>query len=215
MKGMSFRRRLALSVLVVAGLLAAGVVMRGQLLRGAGRLLVVDEPLEPVDAIVLPEWSGAAGAIDASDLVREGKARRVFLLPEAAGRADDELARRGIAYVNGNSNLVRLLHSLGVGDVGVISNTAVGTEDEGRVLATWCGQRQLRSVIVVSSPDHSRRVRRVLQRALRGTSTKVIVRSARFSSFDPDRWWNTREGLRTEIVELQKLLLDVARHPLG
>jgi uncharacterized SAM-binding protein YcdF (DUF218 family) len=102
-----------------------------------------------------------------------------------------------------------------VGDVGVISNAAVGTEDEGRVLATWCGQRQLRSVIVVSSPDHSRRVRRVLQRALRGTSTKVIVRSARFSSFDPDRWWNTREGLRTEIVELQKLLLDVARHPLG
>jgi hypothetical protein len=214
MKGMSFRRRLALSVLV-AGVLAAGVAMRRPMLRAAGRLLVVDDPVEPVDAIVLPQWSGAAGAIDASDLVRDGKTRRLFLLPEPARRADEELARRGIAYMNGNLNLVTLLHSLGVGGVEVISDAAVGTEDEGRVLVDWCGQRQLHSVIVVSSPDHSRRVRRVLRRALRGSSTKVIVRAARFSSFDPDQWWNSRDGMRTEIVELEKLVLDVARHPFG
>jgi hypothetical protein len=32
------------------------------------------------------------------------------------------------------------------------------------------------------------------------------------SSFDPDRWWESRDGVKTEIVELQKLLLDVVLH---
>jgi len=43
----------------------------------------------------------------------------------------------------------------------------------------------------------------------------VTIRSARYSAFDPDRWWTTRDDTRTEIVELQKLVLDVLRHPLS
>jgi hypothetical protein len=55
----------------------------------------------------------------------------------------------------------------------------------------------------------------VLRRSLRGDRLRVSVRSARYSTFDPDRWWETRDGIRTEIVEFQKLLLDVARHPIS
>jgi len=32
---------------------------------------------------------------------------------------------------------------------------------------------------------------------------------------DPGRWWETRDGVRTEIIEFQKLLLDLIRHPIG
>src|SRR5215475_688569 len=35
--------------------------------------------------------------------------------------------------------------------------------------------------------------------------TRVTVHPSRYSSFDPDGWWETRSGIRTEIVELQKL----------
>ena len=38
---------------------------------------------------------------------------------------------------------------------------------------------------------------------------------ARYSSFDPDRWWETRGGVRIEIIELQKLVLDVVLHPMS
>ncbi|PYR60844.1 MAG: hypothetical protein DMF91_11190, partial [Acidobacteria bacterium] len=87
--------------------------------------------------------------------------------------------------------------------------------EESHVLLSWCDQRQFRSIVVVSAPDHSRRVRRVLHRSLLGHPTRVVVRSARYSSFDPNRWWQTREGIRIEIMELQKLLLDVVRHPIS
>jgi hypothetical protein len=45
--------------------------------------------------------------------------------------------------------------------------------------------------------------------------TRVMVQSARYSSFDPDHWWETRDGIRTEIVEFQKLVLDVVLHPMS
>jgi hypothetical protein len=50
---------------------------------------------------------------------------------------------------------------------------------------------------------------------MQGHATLVTVRAARFSPFDPERWWESREGTRTQLIELQKLLLDVVTHPLS
>jgi hypothetical protein len=63
--------------------------------------------------------------------------------------------------------------------------------------------------------DHSRRVRRMLDRVMTGHPTHVAVQPARYSSFDPDRWWETRDGIRTEIIELQKLVLEAVLHPMS
>jgi len=67
----------------------------------------------------------------------------------------------------------------------------------------------------VAAKDHSRRLQRVFDRATKGHPTHVTVQAARYSSFDPDRWWETRGGVRTEIIELQKLLLDFVRRPFS
>jgi hypothetical protein len=50
---------------------------------------------------------------------------------------------------------------------------------------------------------------------MKGHPTRVAVQPARYSSFDPDRWWETRVGVRTEIIELQKLVLDVLLRPVS
>jgi uncharacterized SAM-binding protein YcdF (DUF218 family) len=102
-----------------------------------------------------------------------------------------------------------------VTDVVQIPGTDIGTEGEARVLPPWCDQHQVRSIVFVAARDHSRRLRRVLDRVMQGHPTRVTVRPARYSSFDPDRWWETRGGVRTEIVELQKLVLDVVLHPMS
>ena len=61
--------------------------------------------------------------------------------------------------------------------------------------------------------EYSRRTRRVLNRALGSEGIQVRVRLARYSAFDPDHWWQTRNGQRVAAVEMQKLLLDLTRHP--
>jgi hypothetical protein len=164
--------------------------------------------------IVLSIDSGPAGALEAADLVQSGISRRVAVFTDPPSREDYEFIRRGLPYEDVGTRQIRRLRSLGVTDDVQISRID-GTESEGRVLPPWCDEHQLRSIVVVVTKDHSRRLRRVLDRAMKGHPTRVTVRSARFSSFDPDRWWETRGGVRTEIVELQKLLLDFVLHPMS
>jgi hypothetical protein len=203
------------AILLLAALVFSVPVSRVRVLRAAGRALVVDDPLSPADAIILPEWTGAAGAIDAADLVHAGIAKHVAVIPGNPRPAELELARRGVAYQSETDDLVHMLRALGVSDIEVIQMEATGTGAEGQIIPAWCHQRHVRSVVVVSAPDHARRLRRILHRSMDLRTTRVFIRAARFSEFDPDRWWTTRDGARTEIVELQKLLLDLVRHPLS
>jgi hypothetical protein len=128
---------------------------------------------------------------------------------------DREFIRRGIPYEDAAARAVRELRALGVDTIEQIPRNANGTEDIGRVLPIWCDQRGFRSVVVVSTSDHSRRLRRVLHRSIKGHQTRVTVRSARYLEFDPDRWWESHGGIRTGVEELEKLLLDVVRHPIS
>jgi hypothetical protein len=187
--------------------------IRGYVLKRAGHALVASDVVAPADVIVVPQWSADAGAIEAADMVHAGLANRVAVLPGPQKTADEELARRGIPFRDEAANLIELLERLGVRKIERIPIAASGTESEGEILPSWCDARGYRSMVVVSVPDHSRRVRRVLRRAMDGRAIRVAVRLARYSSFDPDRWWTNRDGVRTEIVESQKLLLDVVRHP--
>ena len=76
---------------------------------------------------------------------------------------------------------------LGVADAERIPMAANGSEAEGEILPVWCADHEIRSVIVVTTPDHSKQVRRVLGRAMDGRATTVIVRPTRVSSFEVDR----------------------------
>lgn len=108
-----------------------------------------------------------------------------------------------------------MLKSLGIENIVQIPGLAKGTESEGPVLARWCDEQRFRSIVVVGLPDHTRRVRRMLRRNMKGHRTMVAVCSARHAVFDPDQWWRSRDGIRIEIEELQKLLLDIVLHPVS
>jgi uncharacterized SAM-binding protein YcdF (DUF218 family) len=188
--------------------------LREPVLRAAGWALVVNEPVSPADIIVLSIDSEGAGALEAADLVQSGVSKRVAVFHDPSSGEDYEFVRRGLPYEDAGARQIRQLRSLGVTDVVQISRVD-GTEAEGQALPPWCDEQHLRSIVVVANKDHSRRLRRVLDRAMKGHPTHVTVRASRYSSFDPDRWWETRGGVRTEIVELQKLLLDVVLHPMS
>jgi hypothetical protein len=207
------RRRLAAGLLVFLAVLIIAGVFHRPLLRAAGASLVIDDPLQPADVIVITADAQGGGILEAADLVRDGVARKVALFAPPLDAADHEFMRRGIPYEDGTTIGVRQLHALGVENVAKIETTVNGTEDEGVVLAKWCAQQRVRSVVVVSTPDHSRRLWRVLRRSLQGVT--VAIRPAHFSTFEADHWWETRAGARIGIIELQKLLLDVLRHPMS
>jgi len=209
------RRGIALVLVLLALSSIAVPAIRHSILRAAGRTLVVDERVGFADIIVVSGESDGAGVLEASDLVHSGVATRVAVFTYSPNAMEREFTRRGIPYEDRTARFVRQLRSLGLVNVEQIPTYVTGTEDEGPALSRWCDERRFHAVVVVGTPDHSRRLRRVLHRSVKGHQTTVAVCSAHYSGFDPDRWWNSRTGIRTEIMESEKLLLDIVRHPIS
>jgi hypothetical protein len=204
-------------ILAVLALAAFAIVAISSLwepvLRAAGWALVLNEPVVPADIIVLTIDSDGAGALEAADLVQTGISKRVAVFQDPPSGEDYEFIRRGLPYEDAGARQIRQLTSLGVTNVVQISRVD-GTESEGQELPQWCDEQHLQSIVVVATKDHSRRLARVLARDMKGHPTHVTVQAAHYSSFDPDRWWETRGGIRIEAIELQKLLLDIVLHPM-
>jgi hypothetical protein len=220
MQNIIARRRLCAGIVLFVILLGIASIaispIRRPILQAAGRVLVVNDRVEPADAIVVMVDADGAGVLEAADLVHSAVATRVAVFGEIPDTVvEREFSRRGIVYENAAARSVRHLRALGVDAVDLIPTSVAGSEDEGPVLAGWCDQHGFRSIVVVSSSDHSRRLRRMLHRSMKGHQTRVTARSARYSVFDPDQWWRSHRGIRTEVVELEKLLLDVVRHPIS
>jgi uncharacterized SAM-binding protein YcdF (DUF218 family) len=214
---MSFRRRRWAPILVVVALATAAILavpsVREPVLRTAGWALVVNEPVAPADIIVVSAAAFGAGALEAADLMQSGIATRVAVFSNPPTGEDHEFIRRGLP--DEAAGQIRQLKSLGVTDVVQIPTTEIATNNEAQALPPWCDQHQFRSIVLVTARDHSRRWRRVLDRVMKGHPTRVTVQPVRYSEFDPDQWWKTRGGVRTEIIELQKLVLDAVLHPLS
>jgi hypothetical protein len=210
------RRPRALLGIAVVCLLPLGVpALRTPILRAAGSALTADDAVGRADIIVVATGADGAGVLEAADLVHSGVATRVAVFEDPPDPVvDREFLRRGVAYEDAAARSIRQLRALGVDAVEEIPRPIAGTEDEARVLPEWCDERGLRSIVVVTTADHSRRLRRMLVRSMKGHEASIAVRAARHSPFDPNRWWETREGVRIQVIELEKLLLDIVSHPI-
>jgi hypothetical protein len=209
-----FRRRSLLTLLIAAALLAAGAwLLRVRLLTWAGTALSVTDPVRPADAAIMTTEDPLASAVEISDLYAAGVVPRVAFLQAQPAVVNLELARRGVEL----PTLEDVLVQLGVPKPAIVSIPAGegGTTDGTAALADWCAANRIGTVIVVSTASHSRRVKRALGRALRarGVQVRVLMHSSNYEDFSLSNWWQTRRSLRTGLVELEKLGVDLLAHP--
>lgn len=179
-------------------------------LRAAGSLLVLSDPVEPVDLGVMTE-SGEAGELEVSDLYHRGVFAKVMVLTPEPTPVDRELDRRG---VHREDVTLSTLVQLGVPRSAIITVPAGegGTTESTEALATWVRTQPSRVLVVVST-THARRYRRALLRVWPGGAPPPRVTYPRASSFRADDWWAARRTRREGLVELEKLALDYLQHP--
>jgi uncharacterized SAM-binding protein YcdF (DUF218 family) len=182
------RRALILSL--VLAVCASGVVA----FRGAGRWLVREDPLSPAEAIVVLSGSMPYRAEGAADLYRGGYAPQVWLTrPESPA---GNLAAKGIPFIGEEEYSRELLIRSGVpaSAVHILPDEIVDTEQEVEEITKEMSDERKARVIIVTSPQHTRRVR-ALWRRLAGPNQRAIVWGAPQDPFDRDRWWrNTRDA---------------------
>lgn len=183
------RRRIGILVLFI---LLVGAVFAA---RGAGRWLVREDPLTRADMIVVLSGGLPYRAEAAATIFRGGYAPEVWVTrPESP--APDLLAR-GIHYVGEEEYNRDILIALNVPEtaVHVLSGTIVDTEQEVEAIAREMRSMGKTGVIIITSPQHTRRVRALWKHVV-GNNLKMTVRAAWEDPFDADHWWrNTRDAL--------------------
>jgi len=188
MKTPSLRRR---AVLLVLLLLAGSVIA----FRQAGRWLVREDPLSRADLIVVLSGAIPYRAEGAAKVFRLGYAPEVWVSrPESPA---EELQELGIHFVGEEEYNHQILIQEGVPEsaVHIFPETVANTEQEVEEIAREMRRTGKTTVIIVTSPQHTRRVK-ALWKTIVGNDPKLIVRAAAEDPFDADHWWrNTRDSL--------------------
>jgi len=188
-KTAGFRSRAALLVLLV---LLAGALIA---VRQAGHWLVREDPLSQAGVIVVLSGGMPYRAEGAAKVFRLGYAPEVWVSRPESPASD--LQELGIHYVGEEDYNREILTHQGVPDsaVRIFPEAVVNTAQEVEEIAREMRRTGKTSVIIVTSPQHTRRVK-VLWKKIVGDEPKLIVRAAAEDPFDAGHWWgNTRDAL--------------------
>jgi uncharacterized SAM-binding protein YcdF (DUF218 family) len=197
------KRFLRRSALVVAPLLLIGIF----LLRGLGSWLVVQDPLVHADAIVVLGGTMYERQLEAVDLFKEGWAPHVYVLREIADWGEAELITRGVPYTRVVDVQIETMRRLGIpADRLHVLEPADSTAEEARHVLQLATEAKLTKLIIVTSKQHTRRSRLVMNRRLGPAGVTVVLRASRYDRANVDRWWSERSTLRFTLFETQRLL---------
>ena len=187
---------------------------RARVLTWVGSQLVHADPLEPADALVVLGGGLSDRLIEAADLYLADYAPLVVLTrpPEPSGVM--ALKRRGVKVESTMERQLRYFREIGVpaSAVTALSETVTSTDQEASLVARWAQNRDVQSLIIVTSRFHTGRSHFIFDRRFRDTGITIRIHPSRFKRFDPESWWRNRDRLREGVFEFQKLIFYRLRY---
>ena len=186
-------------------------------LSGIGHWLVVEDDLAAADVIFVHAGPIPFRSMEAAEIFRAGHAAQVWLAPIRPTAESRALLELGIEMPPGQYWRGLVLTRLGVpgNAIRVLDTDVLNTRDEVQAVADELTRRGLSSAILVTSKQHSRRVRMLWHR-LAPEGFTAIVRPSASDPFDPDSWWtNTEDGQATlhELAGIAAIWLGVELRP--
>jgi len=206
-------RRLLVAALILAALAA---VTHAPALRLMGRALVVEDPLARADAIVVVAGGTPDREEAAARLYREGLAPEVVLsnqfTPDRV-RYLIALGARPLDY-QGEARVALEKHGVPSQAIVALPTPATTTEAELKIVGEAALARGWRRVILVTSPQHSRRVKLVWSREA-PAGIEGLVRVVAEDKFLDGDWWRKRrqaEAVLHEYLGLAATYLRISHY---
>jgi hypothetical protein len=190
-------------LIVIAVLLATVGLLYAPILRGIGDFLIVDQPLQEADFVVLPP--NALGSRDARDLAaqlyREGTVRGILVLAPRPSRPVRFGAWPAQATLFRAALLTRGIPAAAITEWSESSNDA----DTARRLSQLMAGRSVPRLLVLCPPFVGRYERRGMQAAIRELPSVQLYIHALPSAVNRDNWWQTRVGVQEVFHQYMKL----------
>jgi uncharacterized SAM-binding protein YcdF (DUF218 family) len=196
------RLRLAVAGLTAAALVILAVAALQPALRLVGRALVVEDALAASDAVVILAGGIPTREATGAGLYRQGWAPLVVLSNNFTPNQVRELITLGVRRLDyqGESLVVLEKHGVPAEAIVALSVPVKTTEAELKLVAEAARARGWRRVILVTSPQHSRRVKLVWTREASGGIEGLVV-LAREDDFPGEGWWWKRRYAETVLHE--------------
>lgn len=170
---------------------------------------MVDDPVTKADAIVILGGRPDLRAPEAARLYHQGVAPLVLYM-DVKLNASEEM---GIIPPE-REQTHRLLLSNGVPEsaMAAIGNAVASTWDESQALAVWAKTNSAKSFLFPTDPFHTRRVRWLFRKTLKGAGTEIHVRAVQPEEYALTNWWCSEYGLIMFQNEFLKSLYYRCRH---
>jgi uncharacterized SAM-binding protein YcdF (DUF218 family) len=196
------RRRPGIGFLAIFALL---VVIGAVVFRNAGHWLVREDPVGKADVIVVLSGGLPFRAEAAASIFKSGYAPAVWV--SRPGGPREELAALGIHFVGEEEYNREVLVNEGVPNstIQIFPDAIANTQEEVQEISREMRRDGMHSVIIVTSPQHTRRVK-ALWRKLVGDDPQLIVRAAPDDPFDADHWWRNTQDVLAVVRESLGLL---------
>jgi uncharacterized SAM-binding protein YcdF (DUF218 family) len=161
--------------------------------------LIVEKPLDHANALIVLSGSSVykERTKRAAELYREGIAPIVMITNDGERSGWSQTEERNIPYVELEQ---RELVSNGVSadSIVTIPGIVTGTHEEARAVAGEIDRLQIRSLLIVTSPYHTRRAYSTFEKTLAGKGIKIgITHSSIDETRDAAYWWLSLSGWQT------------------
>jgi uncharacterized SAM-binding protein YcdF (DUF218 family) len=201
------RRWVAAAVLLCLVIASSTLVLaRGLWLPAIGHFLIVSDELVRADAVVALAGEEAR-QFAAASVYQAGVATVVLVTELPLGSEAD---RR--SYVERARHRL-IQHGVPPASIHVVPGVGTTTYAEVVNVRAFVEQRGLTSLVIVTSPWHTRRARMVASRAFAGSDVDVRVRPSEGSDheaservYHPDAWWSDEYGRVITTSEWLKIL---------
>ncbi len=175
----------------------------------AGTWLIRHDKIEKSDAILVLSGSLADRVLQAADLYHQGYAPHIYIV-ENDQSAYKLLQKHGVRITSGIKEYRNALEQLGVppGSITIIACGAKSTAMEAQAMRSYIQKNSnIRKLIIVSSPDHTRRASIIFRKAFRHGKlpTKIFMSPSVYSSYTGKHWFKDREDIQIVINEYLKL----------
>ncbi len=192
--------RLFTGLLAALALIFLGVFIGEALLTGVAGFLIVADPLEPADAVIVLSGGQLDRLQEAAQIYHDRDAQMLILT-----ETGEQLSGYDQPYLF-YMELEALNLDIPSGAILLTEEHAADTLEEARAVLKLMKREGMHSGIVVTDPYHTRRTRLIFQNVFRGDDIRISVRPVRNSWYRSATWWTSTRGWEATIQEYTRLL---------
>jgi uncharacterized SAM-binding protein YcdF (DUF218 family) len=165
-----------------------------------GEYLVVADPLQKADAVVLLAGDENERTAAGVQLFQRGYSEWLIL-------TDIHLKHpewQGIYITTVKQKAVE--QGVPAGRVLTVPGPVATTYEEAQLIKEFSASRGFRSLLVVTSPYHTRRARWILREVFYGSDISIIIYPALNHPYHAENWWRSAGDRRDTFLEYTKML---------